>query len=311
MIDNCKIVMYHYVRPLKNSEYSEIKGLELESFNQQIKYFEKNFNFITVEQMLNSIYNKERIPKNSIALTFDDGFKDHYKHVFPVLKKKLIQGLFFSPGKVIEENIVLDVHKIHFILASCDNKQNIINEIINFVKEHMNEFELDSPEYYFKKWTIPDRYDSKEIGFIKTMLQRELPEKPRRELVDELFKKFVTKDEEAFANDLYLSIDEIVEMVEDGMYFGSHSYSHEWWSQMDLNDLDEELNKSMEFHSKIFKDKTFWIMSYPYGNFSKNIIEKIKNQGYRAGLTTEVGDSILDDSDPFRLKRYDTNDFPK
>ena len=311
MKDSCKIIMYHYVRHLKNTEYSEIKGLELESFIRQIKYFENNFNFITVEQILNSIYNNYRIPINSIALTFDDGFKDHYKHVFPVLKKLHIQGLFFPPGKVIEENVVLDVHKIHFILASYDNKQNIINEIFNFVKKHKDEFELESPEYYFKKWSIPNRYDSKEVGFIKTMLQRELPEKLRKELTDELFKKFVTKNEEAFAKDLYLSMDEIAEMVEDGMYFGSHSYSHEWWGYMDLKDLDEELNKSMKFHSKIFKDKTFWIMSYPYGNFSKNIIEKIKNQGYRAGLTTEVGDSILDDSDPFRLKRYDTNDFPK
>jgi len=311
MKDNCKIVMYHYVRPLKNSECPEIKGLELESFIRQIKYFENNFNFITVEQMLNSIYHNYRIPRNSIALTFDDGFKDHYKHVFPILKKGQIQGLFFPPGKVIEENVVLDVHKIHFILASCDNKQNIINEINNFVKEHMDEFELESPEYYYKKWAIPNRYDPKEVGFIKTMLQRELHEKLRRKLTDELFKKFVTKDEEVFAKDLYLSMDEIAEMVEEGMYFGSHSYSHEWLGHMDLNDLDEELDKSMEFHSKICNDKGSWIMCYPYGNFSKNVIEKIKDQGYRAGLTTEVGDAVLDDSEPFMLKRFDTNDFPK
>ncbi len=121
--------MYHYVRPLKQSKYPEIKGLEVKRFLSQIEYFKNNFHFITVEHLLDCIYEEKQLPEKSVLLTFDDGFKDHYSHVFPILKKYQIQGSFFPPAKPIEEKIVLDVHKIHFILASTINKHEIVKEI--------------------------------------------------------------------------------------------------------------------------------------------------------------------------------------
>ena len=36
------IVMYHYVRDLKNSRYPNIKGLDIEKFKKQIKFFKEN-----------------------------------------------------------------------------------------------------------------------------------------------------------------------------------------------------------------------------------------------------------------------------
>ena len=33
------IIMYHYVRPIKNSEYPNLKGLELKDFKNQINFF--------------------------------------------------------------------------------------------------------------------------------------------------------------------------------------------------------------------------------------------------------------------------------
>ena len=41
-MNECKIVMYHYVRPIKNSKYPNIKGLELHGFQRQIEFFKKN-----------------------------------------------------------------------------------------------------------------------------------------------------------------------------------------------------------------------------------------------------------------------------
>ena len=47
--------MYHYVRPIKNSQYSEIKGLEVEQFQNHIEFFLKNFHFGDVNILFNSI----------------------------------------------------------------------------------------------------------------------------------------------------------------------------------------------------------------------------------------------------------------
>ena len=307
----CKIVMYHYVRPIKGSKFPEIKGLEKDSFIRQIEYFKNNFDFITVKQLLNSIYNNDPIPENSIILTFDDGFKDHYFHVFPILKKWNIQGLFFPPGQVIEEHKVSDVHKIHFILANCKNLQDLVNEIFYILEPHTNKFNRE----YFKTYasTLPDtdRYDSKEIVIVKRWLQRDLPPELRKKCIDELFKKYVTEDEKTFSMNLYLSFGEIREMIDSGMYFGSHGYSHDFLSYLSEQELDLELKNSMSFYHKINHNNNELIMCYPYGDYNETIIKKLKNLNFKAGLTVDLGDAILTRENSFKLKRYDANDFPK
>ena len=159
--------MYHYVRPIKESPYPEIKGLEVDGFLRQLEFFKKSFHFVTAEEVLDCIYDEQPLPQNSVWLTFDDGFKDHFQHVFPILQKFEIQGAFFPPAKPIEENVVLDVHKIHFILASVANKQKIVDEIFSLIKKNQKQYDLEEPEKYFEKLAIANRFDSKEVIFIK------------------------------------------------------------------------------------------------------------------------------------------------
>ncbi|CAM3482686.1 hypothetical protein [Helicobacter labetoulli] len=49
------IVMYHYVRDLKNSRYPEIKGFDISEFKSQIEFFKANYNIITMEQLISAI----------------------------------------------------------------------------------------------------------------------------------------------------------------------------------------------------------------------------------------------------------------
>jgi len=311
MINQCKIIMYHYVRPIKGTENPEIKGLELNSFLKQIEYFKKKFNFITAKQFLNCIHKNKPIPENSILLTFDDGLKDHYQYVFPILKKLKIQGLFFPPGQSIDEEKILDVHKIQFILSKFKNTKSIIDEIKNLIKKNEEEYQLDSFASYETRFATDDRFDSNEIVLIKNLLQKILPRKLRNNFTDELFKKYVSEEQKQFAKDLYLSHNDIEEMIEEGMFFGSHGYSHEWFSFLSKDEIEIEIENSLSFLSKIKNFGSELIMSYPYGNYNEYLIKKIKDAGFIAGLTTEVGEAYLNLENSFTLKRYDTNDFPQ
>jgi hypothetical protein len=44
--------MYHYVRPIKGSEYPGIKGLELNGFKRQLDYLSENFSIVSTEQVI-------------------------------------------------------------------------------------------------------------------------------------------------------------------------------------------------------------------------------------------------------------------
>tara|TARA_B110001454_G_scaffold142753_1_gene132550 strand:+ start:5319 stop:6221 length:903 start_codon:yes stop_codon:yes gene_type:complete len=300
--------MFHYVRPIKHSVYSEIKGLEVSRFKNQIKFFREKFGYQNVDFLFD--YTPKKIPNTPVILTFDDGLKDHFKHVYPILKSEKIQGLFFPPAKPILEKIVLDVHKIHFILANKIDKSKIINEIFEKILYYQKDFELENPSMYWDKLAVPNRFDTGDVIFIKRILQRELPLKVRTAITNYLFEKYVSSNESEFSKELYLSINEIDEMRENGMYFSSHSYSHEWLSYLSEQQLDEELQNSMKFCERINPDDK-QILCYPYGDFNELVINKAKTFGFLAGLTTQVSDAKLVEKNMFTLPRYDTNDFPQ
>jgi len=303
--------MYHYVRPIKESQYPKIKGLELEGFVRQLNYFHKNFTFLSASNLIDAIYNTKEVPTNSMVLTFDDGFKDHFQYVFPILKKLKIQGLFFPPAKPILEKSVLDVHKIHFILANCSNSKSLLNEVFDLIEEYKKKYKLGNSTSYLRKVGSPTKYDNEHVFLIKRLLQKSLPAKARKYFVDYLFKKYVTDDEKSFSEDLYLSMNDIKEMKENGMYFGSHGYSHEWFENLEEKQLDLELKKSLKFLGNINENKETCIMCYPYGGYNDLTIKKIKIQGYKAALSVTVGDTVLVQENAFTLYRYDTNNFPQ
>lgn len=130
--------MYHYTRDLKNSRYPSIKGLDKELFVRQLDFFQNNFNVVTMEQVIEA-WNSQNgsLPENALLLTFDDGYIDNYLTAFPLLKERGMQGSFFIPGKTFTENVLLDVNKIHFILASAD-----ICELVADVKEQMDYYRM-------------------------------------------------------------------------------------------------------------------------------------------------------------------------
>lgn len=51
-MNQLSIVMYHYVRPIKDSAYPGIKGLEFDLFKEQIAFFRDNFHVITMEEVI-------------------------------------------------------------------------------------------------------------------------------------------------------------------------------------------------------------------------------------------------------------------
>ena len=51
------------------------------------------------------------------------------------LNKRKLKEFFIPPKKAIENKIVLDVNKIHFILEKEQNRKKILNEIINDLKK--------------------------------------------------------------------------------------------------------------------------------------------------------------------------------
>lgn len=302
------IIMYHYVRNLKKSRYPEIKGLDLALFREQLDFLEKHFHFITTDELLAATTGTETLPENSLWLTFDDGYLDHYTNVFPILKERGIHGFFSMPGKILAEQKLLDVNKIHFILASASTKElmPVVCERLDYYRGR--EYPIPPTVELYQRLAQPNRFDPAEVVFIKRLLQVELDENLRNQIVDDLFIRCVGIPEDSFAQELYMSMDQVKLMQREGMCFGIHGYEHYWMNRLSAEKLREDVGKALNVFSGIVPRE--WICCYPYGSSSDAVIETVREMGAVAGLSTEVRIADLQKDNIFNLPRLDTNDFP-
>lgn len=304
------IVMYHYVRDLNSSRYPNIKGLDYQLFKDQIEFFSANYHIVTMEQVIEASEGKYQLPDKALLLTFDDGYIDHYTFVMPILLQYGYQGSFFIPGKAFVESVLLDVNKVHFILASQSSKrlmQDLLDEL-NYYRG--SEYQIPSNEQLVAQYAVANRFDSKETIFIKRILQTAIPENLRKIIASNLFKKYVTGlSEEQFAKELYLNYDQIKCMKKCGMFIGVHGYDHYWLGNLGPAQMRADIDKAVECLDGII-DKNAWVMNYPYGSYNQEVLHYLQENHCKLGLTTQVRRADLNVDDRYQLPRFDTNDFP-
>jgi len=304
------IVMYHYVRELVHSRYPNIKGLSLEKFNGQIEYLLKNYEFITTEQIVDHVYKGKELPENAALLTFDDAYLDHFNHVFPLLNRKGIQGSFYPPVQAIIEKKVLDVNKVHFILASVEDTNLLLKEIKNWLEQHTEIYKERSFQSLYAEFAQANRFDPKEVIFIKRLLQMALPENVRALLTDHLFQMFIGIEESAFSRELYMNEEQISCLIRNGMHIGSHGYAHYWLGTLPYEKQLDEIQRSKSHLLKWGVDANFLTMCYPYGNYNNDTLAILEKEDFKLAFCTKVGiaDTLVDHR--FTLPRLDTVDLP-
>ena len=305
------IIMYHYVRDFSATKYPGIKGLDVKNFEAQLAYLYKNYNIISVEMLIDCIDNKTNLPKKAALLTFDDGYIDHFQYVLPLLSHYKIKGAFYPPARPILEKKVLDVNKIHFILASVQNKEMLMKELLLQLDKYRDEYDLTENDVYLDRYFHENRFDTKEVIFLKRMLQLGLPEELRKIIANELFQKYVEKNEEDFSNELYMNTNMLKTLSSEGMHIGSHGYGHYWLGSLTKQKQEIEINQSMDFLREIGADMNNWTICYPYGNSNADTIEILKSRGCKLGFTSAVNIAHATTMNRFELPRLDTNDLPR
>lgn len=303
------IVMYHYTRDLKHGRYPAIKGLDAALFREQIDYLKTNFEIVTMEEVIAACSKETDLPEKAMLLTFDDGYIDNYTFAFPILEEFGVQGSFFIPGKTFASHELLDVNKIHYILAVAD-----IRDLVTDLKREMEyyrgqEYDYPPTEELFQRYGVANRFDGGETIFVKRMLQTVLPERLRNRISSKLFTKYVGVTEEQLAYELYMTEEQIRTMKRHGMFIGVHGYDHYWLGNLAPEQMREDISLALDTLDE-FIDRRCWVMNYPYGNYSREVVQYIKSQGACVGLTTEARAAQIGKDEALLLPRFDCNDFP-
>jgi peptidoglycan/xylan/chitin deacetylase (PgdA/CDA1 family) len=300
--------MYHYVRN-SNKEFPYFRYLSVDNFSKQLDYFQSNHGFVTFDNLLN-IKNKDYFnnTKNKVLLTFDDGFKDHYKYVLPELIKRKLFGIFYVPTGVYEKEKALDVHRIHYLLGKIGGKI-LINLIESKIDSHM----IKDEEYnLFKKTTYTNQDNDFYTQEFKKIFNYYIKYEYREKLLDLIVAEFST-DKEIFSN-LYMDKEQLKEMADNGMIIGSHSINHFVFSKLSNEDQSREISDSFSFIENIISNLDIKTFCYPYGgfhtftDFTENTLSE---NGCDFSFNVESRDVTYEDiiNRSQALPRYDCNQF--
>jgi peptidoglycan/xylan/chitin deacetylase (PgdA/CDA1 family) len=303
--------MYHYVRDVEQTAFPGIKARSVSAFRGQMEYIRRHYQVISPTDLAQAVRDpNDHLPANAALLTFDDGYIDHYRAVAPILADLGMSAVFAPVGKAVLEGKVLDVNKIHFVLAAMrDRIDQVVTELFTLLDRYRGTWGLEANQAYWDRLAEPNRFDPAQIIFLKRMLQRDLPGNLRSALTDELFRKYVTRDERTFASELYMNLDQLREMSRAGMGIACHGYDHLWLGTVPEAQQAEQIRKSLDFLNLVTGTQPGWMFTYPYGSHNPNLLALARQNGCIAGFTTDVAIATAN-HDPLLLPRLDTNDLP-
>ena len=272
-----KVIVYHRIEKSSiNSNYPNLIYFSLDNFRKQLDYLSKNYNLLNKKDFLNKINNKDKFSDKDIILTFDDGTIDHYKYVFPELKKRCICGIFYVPTYNLLYNKMLGVHSLHLLIGKYDSN-TILKEIVQYIKKNN-----------IVKKNNKDRYDYiyNNLNFKKdnsTLLKRLINStrfiniNDKHTLMEHLLKKYLPNID---INSYYIQKEQIKEMNNNGMIIGNHSITHHYMSDLTYKEQKYEIEKSYEILETIIGKNNIRTFAYPYGlleSFTDETIDILNN----------------------------------
>ena len=157
------------------------------------------------------------------------------------------------------------VNKIQMVLSQCLDEAALLDIIDEAIQTLQGEEGVNTPEHYKARYFKPNRYDPPEIQYVKKMLQTGLSEQFRSAIVDSLFTKWVSGDEESIAAEFYLQPDQLREMIDSGQYVGPHGVHHNWINHLTVEKMKSEIAENLSFMVDIGAVTENWVACYPYG----------------------------------------------
>jgi peptidoglycan/xylan/chitin deacetylase (PgdA/CDA1 family) len=290
------VMMYHYVRDRGDEADagSGIPGMPVQAFEAQLDSLSRQHTFITWRDVRLALREQRPLPSSACLLTFDDGLRDHYIHVFNILRLRKISGLFFVLDRRDTQGFTL-AHKIHFLLAKlglAGLHEALASKLNPTQREQFKRAERRYQHRY------PPISMERRIDLLKAVLQRDLYQEVNP-LLSELMEAHVGPEKE-MADSYYLTGEQIREMCAGGMHIGGHSRNHPWFDWIDAETRRAEIRASAEWLRRF--EPGPWAFAYPFGGLSEDSPQILLQHGFIAAFTTQT--QFLH-SDPFFIGRID------
>lgn len=223
LVSDEKLPHIHHLYPYKNKK----------EFGADIDFLLKNFKPITPDTLSDCIHNKKPLPKNSFLLTFDDGLREIYNTIAPMLREKGVPAIFFINNRFIDNRDLFYRYKCSLLMDAIKNgkvtesQQKQVEELFT-----ANGFAPATALHHISKL----RYAQKQLADEAAIIMG-VP-----------FSDFLKQQQP------YLTTPQIKELAGQGFAFGSHSADHPFYDAITHNEQLQQTIEPFEFLATVVGD---------------------------------------------------------
>lgn len=232
----------------------QMKIKTVSSFFKDLDFILCNYTPITFDDIVDYIYHGKQLPKKPFLPTFDDGFKEVYENVAPILIKKGIHAVFFIVTSYVDNKSLGYRQKMNLILRKIS--RGVAKSKLEAITSLLNLNNIQGPNLISK---------IKRIKYEKKGLFDQIAE-----LIDLDFNEYLS------LNRPYLTSSQIIDLIKMGFEIGSHSIDHPRFQEISLNEQINQVKDSVDWLAVNFNYRCrSFAFPFGYENVSTRFLEII------------------------------------
>ncbi|MCB0194727.1 MAG: polysaccharide deacetylase family protein [Anaerolineae bacterium] len=285
---NLMLPSYHTV---SDEDLSHVKHLypykNTTEFRKALDFFLQHYTPICLSELLEHINKGSGLPDNAFFLTFDDGFRESYDVIAPILKEKGIPATFFLVTNWIDNKMLFYRHKASVLIEALRKSGN--PNLLEKVKAVFLSHDMQVTDFEAGILAI-NYYQQQMLDEIALVLE-------------------VDFDDYLIRNKPYLDCAQIHDLIEAGFTIGAHSVDHPLYSMLPLEDQLYQTRESVRYIKEKFS-LNYGAFAFPYNDkgVSKKYFETTFGQD---GVDISFGTSSMrQDVYPNSLQRTEMETIP-
>jgi peptidoglycan/xylan/chitin deacetylase (PgdA/CDA1 family) len=292
------VLAYHRVLEIEDEDHfpcdPELISASPAEFARQMEFVKHHFHPLGLSELLDIVERKQKLPPNSLLITFDDGHQDNYTQAYPILR-----GLGLPAAIFLSTGYIGGTGQFWF-------------DRVATLAYYAPPGTLDAPGLDAPGLDAPlplgDVASRRKAADEILRQAKRLPNARRLALLQALERQLAAHvPRNAALPSAALSWDQVREMSAGGIEFGSHCVTHPIMSALD----DETLHFELAHSRATIQAETGQraeVIAYPVGReyaFDQRVAPLARDCGYRLGFSYVAGVNLLGAMDPFAIKRIE------
>jgi len=260
----------------------------VQEFQEDLEFFLSCYKPLSLSDLLLHAKNETAPPPNAFFLSFDDGLRESYDIIAPLLRKKGVPATFFVNVAALDNAELLYRHKAS-LLADRVRGSEYEGRLSPLVKvlasggvraANCSSALLSIP--YSRRELLDEAADQLSVDFKEYLLQRQP----------------------------YLNRNQVRSLMSQGFTVGAHSLDHPYYPELAIEEQIRQTRESLQAIAQVF-ELDYKVFAFPFGDdgVSGEFFSKIEAEG-AADLLFGSSGFLKDEYHPLVIQRVSMEDQP-